>query len=54
MLNKLMRDVERGRIQNQQDPFGRRCDEWNHHANDEGPCLVTTTADQPISPSSTG
>ncbi|MFB6808256.1 hypothetical protein [Streptomyces sp. NPDC056387] len=39
-----MRDVEGGRIRNQQGPFGRRCDEWNHHAGDEGPCLVTTPA----------
>ncbi|MGX1480773.1 UNVERIFIED_CONTAM: hypothetical protein RKD50_009581 [Streptomyces canus] len=54
MLNQLVRDVEHGRIRNQQGPFGRRCDEWNHHANDEGPYLVTTPADQPISPSSTG
>ncbi|GFH67526.1 hypothetical protein Srut_40400 [Streptomyces rutgersensis] len=54
MLDVLMRDVEHGRIRNQQGPFGRRCDEWNHHANDKGPCLVTTPADQPISPSSTG
>ncbi|AJF68594.1 hypothetical protein SVTN_33900 [Streptomyces vietnamensis] len=45
MLDELMRDVERGRIRNQQGPFGRRCVEWNHHANDEGPCLVTTPAD---------
>jgi hypothetical protein len=48
-----MRDVEGGRIRNQQGPFGRRCAEWNHHANDEGPCLVTTATDQPISPAST-
>ncbi|MBB4980447.1 hypothetical protein GGE06_001355 [Streptomyces sp. SFB5A] len=39
---------------NLQGLFGRRCAEWNHHANDEGPCLVTTPADQPKSPSSTG
>lgn len=54
VLNELMRDVERGRIRNQQGPFGRRCAEWNHHANDEGPCLVTTPTDQPFSPASTG
>ena len=54
VLNELMRDVERGSIRNQQGPFGRRCAEWNHHANDEGPCLVTTATDQPISPASTG
>jgi hypothetical protein len=23
-------------------------DEWHHHSNDEGPCLVTTPADEPI------
>jgi hypothetical protein len=49
-----MRNVEHGRIRNQHGPFGRRCDECNHHANDEAPYLVTTPADQPISPSSTG
>jgi hypothetical protein len=54
MLDELARDVERGRIRNQQGPFGRRCAEWNHHANDQGPCLVTTPADQPTSPTSTG
>lgn len=45
MFDELVRDVERGRIRNQQGPFGRRCAEWNHHANDKGPCLVTTPAD---------
>lgn len=54
MLDELMWHVERGRIPNQQGLFGRRCVEWNHHANDEGPCLVTPPTDQPISPSSTG
>ena len=54
MFDELMRDVERGRIRNRQGPFGRRCAEWNHHADDEGPCLVTTPTDQPISPTSTG
>lgn len=54
MLNQLVRDIEHGRIRNQQGLFGRRCDEWNHHANDEGPCHVTIPADLPISPSSTG
>ncbi|MFF7443033.1 hypothetical protein [Streptomyces sp. NPDC008122] len=54
MLDELMRDVEHGRMRNQQGPFGRRCAEWNHHANDKGPCLVTMPADQAISSFSTG
>lgn len=54
MLDELVRDVERGRIRNQQGPFGRQRVEWNHHANDEGSCLATTPADQPTSPISTG
>lgn len=45
MLDELMRDVEHGGIRNQQGPFGRRYSEWNHHATDQGPCLVTTLAD---------
>ncbi|MER7600308.1 hypothetical protein, partial [Streptomyces hydrogenans] len=49
MLDQLMRDVEHGSIRKPSGPFGCRCDEWNHHANDQGPCLVTTPADQPIS-----
>lgn len=54
MLNKLARNIEHGRIRNQQGPFGRQRVERDHHAKDEGPCLVTTPADQPLSPSSTG
>ncbi|SDN68765.1 hypothetical protein SAMN05444921_13364 [Streptomyces wuyuanensis] len=54
MLDELVRDVEHGRIRNQQLPFGRQRVEWNCHANDEGPCLVTAPADQPISPFSAG
>jgi hypothetical protein len=50
MLDELVRDVERGRIRNQQGPFGRRCDEWNHHANDEGPYLVTNPLTSPFHP----
>lgn len=46
----LLRDVQGGTTWNQHGPFGRRCAEWSHHANDEGPTL----ADQPVSPSSAG
>ncbi len=38
----------------EQGPFGRRRVERNHPADDEGPCLVTTPTDQPVSSSSTG
>src|SRR6476620_1932019 len=38
VIDELIRDVEHGSIRNQQGPFGRGCAEWNHHANDEGPC----------------
>ena len=50
MLDELVGDVQHGWLRNQQGLAGRRCAEWNHHANDEGPCLVTTTTDQSISP----
>ncbi len=50
MLDQLVRNVGHGRIRNQQGPSGRRCAEWNHHANDEGPCPVTALADQLVSP----
>lgn len=46
---RLLETIEHGRIRNQQGPSGRRCVDWNHHAHDEGPCLVTTPADQLIS-----
>lgn len=49
MLDELVRGIEHSRVRDQKGPSGRRCDEWNHHANDEGPRLVTTPADQPIS-----
>lgn len=50
MLDQLVRNVEHGSIRNQQGPSGRRRAEWNHHADDEGPCLVTAPTDQLISP----
>lgn len=48
VLDQLMGDSGHGPIRNRQGPSGRRRAEWGHHVDDEGPCLVTTPADQLI------
>lgn len=53
MLDKLMSDIERGLIYGTNRSPSAASVLSSHHADDEGPCFVTTPADQTISPSST-